>query len=347
MGLFKSKAEKKSKRIRKMLGSKPLRIHLDSSKKEVRINFSVFPISEIENYTVDYEFVDTFCKEDVSYDYDFWKGYAYSHMSESHWGWLLGIDEYVHTTNIGVYRVYLRVNCFNQHLTETFSAGVFLENDPALEATYQNIWNQCADLILKTEKIKREDKKNNDRRYVEDTSSICLKDDAYKVRNSYERLLEGMDVTLAQINKELNELSTAMSNEQKELELKIKQINSMIDQYNELSQRKLDLIKKTGIKLQELLNHDAQELSFEGKKATYVIEAGNYIVGEDIEAGKYHYVVVCGHSYTKVTAMDGSLLVNAVADATKRPWVYRNLRLKNGDVLVLDDAEAKGLLIRV
>lgn len=345
MGLFKSKAEKHAKRIRKMLGKKPLRIHLDTSKREVHINFSVFPVSEIETFTVDYEQIETFYHEDTTYDYDFWKGYAYSHMSESSWGWLLGIQENVHTTPIAVLRIYLKVNCIHQVLTQTFSAGVFLEGDPELDAVYHQIRNQCADLILKMEKLKRKEE-IQDTGYVED-APMYLKDDDNKIINKYENLLEGMDEALAQINKELSELTAAMLDEHKELEHKIKQINSMIDQYNELSQQKLDHIQKAEIKLQKLLKQDAQELIFEGKKATYVIEAGNYITGEDIEAGKYHYVIVSGHTYTKVTSTDGSLLVNAVADATKRPWIYRNLKLKNGDILDLDNAEAKGLLIRV
>lgn len=344
MGLFKSKAEKHAKRIRKMLGKRPLRIRLDTSKQEVHINFAVFPVSEIETFTIDYEQIETFYHEDTTYDYDFWKGYAYSHMSESSWGWLLGIQENVHTTPIAVLRVYLTVNCIHQALTQTFSVGVFLEGDPELDAVYHHIRNQCADLILKMEKLKRKED-IQDAGYIEDTP-LYLKDDDNRIINKYENLIEGMDEALTQINKELSELTAAMLDEQKELENKIMQINSMIDQYNELTQQKLDHIQKAEIKLQEMLKQDVQELSFEGKKATYVIEFGRYEAGEDIEAGKYHYVILSGYIYTKVTSSDGSLLVNSAVNATEKPWIYRNLKLKNGDVLVLD-GEAKGLLIRV
>lgn len=346
MGLFKSKAEKHNRRIRKMLGKQPLRIQLDTTKALVHINFTTFPVSEIDTFTVDYEQIDTLDHQDVAYDYDFWKGYAYSHLTDSNLGWFMGLKENVTTTKISVYRIFLRVNCIHNNLTQTFSAGVFLEVDPNLDIVYQDIWKQCAQLILKMEKMKKNVVKKDIQKV--DNTNLCLKDNDSKMEYCYQSLIEGMDITMAQINKELGELSTAMQIWHTELEKKITEMNAMIDRYNELSEQKLTHIQQTGIQLQELLHRDAENLNFEGKKATYLIENGNYVAGEDIAVGKYHYVIISGSAYTRATsAKNNSLIISAAVTYDKKlPWVFRNLRLQNGDVLRLE-GDAKGMLIRV
>ena len=122
----------------------------------------------------------------------------------------------------------------------------------------------------------------------------------------------------------------------------------MIDRYNELSEQKLTHIQQTGIQLQDLLHRDVENVSFEGKKATYLIENGNYVAGEDIAVEKYHYIIINENCYTSVTsAKDNKLIVHSVITSIEElPWVFRNLRLKNGDVLLLD-GNTKGMLIRV
>ena len=345
MGLFKSKTEKHNRRIRKMLGKQPIQLRLDKKKQTVMVNLFSFPVSQIYDLQVDYEQIDTFTLEDVDYDYDFWKGYAYSQVTESKLGWFMGIKEDVKTSTIGVYRVNLNVNCKDSKLSKTFSAGVYLVNDPSLVTCYEELLDHSSRILAGIEDL---NKQNSPCVVMEEDQESQISSDAVSLADELEKLLEGMDEQLVQINDEFTDIVSSIELEYQELEESITRINELIDRYNTLSEQKIECIQTASKKLKELLHQEADSLTFEGRKAAYVIENGNYIAGEDIAVGKYHYVIVSGSCYTSVKrGKDGGLTVNtSLTSPTALPWVFRNLRLQNGDLLTLN-GNAKGLLIKV